>query len=106
MYTNLIQFIVWNGVILLPPLQWNGKTCNKDEKFKAVQFLQTLKSERNGKPKVESLDERDIGPTHKFYATLKDENEEEADEEEVCVNHGRWLLSNITFFICRTTPTL
>jgi len=24
-------------------LQWNGKTCNKDEKFKAVQYLQTLK---------------------------------------------------------------
>lgn len=23
--------------------QWNGKTCNKDEKFRAVQFLQTLK---------------------------------------------------------------
>ncbi len=23
--------------------QWNGKTCNKDEKFKAVQYLQTLK---------------------------------------------------------------
>lgn len=24
-------------------VQWNGKTCNKDEKFKAVQYLQTLK---------------------------------------------------------------
>ena len=23
--------------------QWNGKTCNKDEKFRAVQYLQTLK---------------------------------------------------------------
>ncbi len=65
-------------------LQWNGKTCNKDEKFKAVQYLQTLKSQRNGKPKVESLDERDIAPNHKFYSYLKDENEEEA-EEEVCM---------------------
>jgi gelsolin len=37
--------------------QWNGKTCNKDEKFKAVQYLQTLKSERGGKPEVESLGE-------------------------------------------------
>ena len=23
--------------------QWNGKTCNKDEKFKAVQYLQQIK---------------------------------------------------------------
>lgn len=63
--------------------QWNGKTCNKDEKFKAVQFLQTIKSERGGKPKVESLDERDISPTHKFYTSLPDEDiEEEAEPEE------------------------
>ena len=23
--------------------QWNGKTCNKDEKFKAVQYTQQIK---------------------------------------------------------------
>lgn len=62
--------------------QWNGKTCNKDEKFKAVQYLQTIKSERGGKPSVESLDERDISPSHKFYSFLKDENEEEEEEED------------------------
>nr|WAQ15590.1 severin/fragmin [Halisarca dujardinii] len=63
--------------------QWNGKTCNKDEKFKAVQYLQTLKSDRGGKPKVESLDEREIGPSHKFYSALSDEplDAEEAPDE-------------------------
>nr|CAC87029.1 gelsolin [Suberites domuncula] len=62
--------------------QWNGKTCNKDEKFKAVQHLQTLKSERNGKPKVESLDEREISESHKFYSYFNDDNEEEPDEQD------------------------
>lgn len=36
-------------------LQWNGKTCNKDEKYKAVQYIQQLKSERSGRCKVETL---------------------------------------------------
>ncbi|XP_071953140.1 gelsolin-like protein 1 [Antedon mediterranea] len=58
--------------------QWNGKTCNKDEKFTAVQFLQTLKSERSGKPVVESLDERDISESHKFYSSLTDGEKPEA----------------------------
>lgn len=65
----------------LEVFQWNGKTCNKDEKFKAVQYLQTLKSERGGKPKVESLDERDISPSHRFYSSLPDVDLEEDDEE-------------------------
>jgi gelsolin len=62
--------------------QWNGKTCNKDEKFKAVQYLQTLKSERGGKPKVESLDERDISPSHKFYNSLPDVDVEKDEQED------------------------
>ena len=48
-------FILDKGLTLF---QWNGKTCNKDEKFKAVQYLQTIKSER-GKAIVETLDESD-----------------------------------------------
>ena len=48
-------FILDKGLTLF---QWNGKTCNKDEKFKAVQYLQTIKSER-GKATVETLDEID-----------------------------------------------
>nr|CAF21863.1 gelsolin [Suberites ficus] len=62
--------------------QWNDKTCNKDEKFKAVQYLQTLKSSRSGRTKVESIDEREISDSHKFYSYLHDENEEEEDEED------------------------
>jgi gelsolin len=50
--------------------QWNGKKCNKDEKFKAVQYLQTLKSERSGKPNVETLDENEMSPEDKFYSLL------------------------------------
>jgi gelsolin len=61
--------------------QWNGKTCNKDEKFKAVQYLQTLKSERGGKPEVESLDEREIPQSHKFYEALSDEPVDDEKEE-------------------------
>ena len=66
----------------LEVFQWNGKTCNKDEKFKAVQYLQTLKSERGGKPKVESLDEREISSSHKFYASLSEDPPEEEEEDE------------------------
>ncbi|XP_038061933.1 gelsolin-like protein 2 [Patiria miniata] len=62
--------------------QWNGSSANKDEKFKAVQYLQALKSERSGKPQVESLDESGISTNHRFYEKLPDkpvEKEEETD---------------------------
>lgn len=62
--------------------QWNGKTCNKDEKFKAVQYLQSVKSERGGKPKVESLDERELSPGHKFYTALPDVEVEGQETED------------------------
>eukprot|EP00731_Ephydatia_muelleri_P023680 Em0015g1263a len=61
--------------------QWNGKTCNKDEKFRAVQFLQTLKSERGGKPNVQSIDERDTPSSHKFYTTLSEDALEKENQE-------------------------
>ena len=38
--------------------QWNGSSCNKDEKFAAMQYLVNLKSER-GNAKSETLDEDD-----------------------------------------------
>ncbi|XP_062521639.1 gelsolin-like protein 2 [Corticium candelabrum] len=50
--------------------QWNGSSCNKDERFKALQYLQQLKSDRGGKPKVETLNEADISSSHKFYTHL------------------------------------
>ncbi len=61
--------------------QWNGNGANKDEKFKAVQFLQTLKSERSGKPKVETLDEGSISSGHKFYTSLSEEDIAEGEDE-------------------------
>ncbi|XP_065841185.1 gelsolin-like protein 1 [Oscarella lobularis] len=50
--------------------QWNGSSCNKDEKFKALQYIQGLKSDRGGKANVETLDENDMSPGHKFYTHL------------------------------------
>ncbi|XP_046844533.1 gelsolin-like protein 2 [Xenia sp. Carnegie-2017] len=68
-------FIIDNGLEII---QWNGEGCNKDEKFKAVQYLQTLKSDRFGKPKVKSFD----GPlTERIMELLKD-GEPPADEDD------------------------
>jgi gelsolin len=49
--------------------QWNGNKSNKDERFKAMQYLENLKSERSGE-KVEVLDEDSTPPTHVFYTSL------------------------------------
>ncbi len=66
---------------ILTYVQWNGSTCNKDEKFKAVQYTQKIKTERSGKPKVEVLEERDMTPNHKFYSSLSDGTAEKEPEE-------------------------
>lgn len=66
--------------------QWNGRSCNKDEKFKAVQYLQQMKSERSGRCRTEALDQDDISEKHKFYEALDedvDEDQEEDDESDV-----------------------
>ncbi|PAA50655.1 hypothetical protein BOX15_Mlig019412g3 [Macrostomum lignano] len=52
--------------------QWNGKTCNKDERIKAAAFLQQLENERHGKTQTFTLDENSIGSEHKFYQSLPD----------------------------------
>ncbi|CAB3999204.1 gelsolin 2 [Paramuricea clavata] len=62
-------FIIDNGLEIY---QWNGATCNKDEKFKAVQYTQQLKSDRSGKPKVKALDEATTPKDHRIYELLKD----------------------------------
>jgi len=62
--------------------QWNGSECNKDEKFKATQYIQTIKSERGGKPQVEVVEERDNGA--EFLDNLENffgGDEEEEDEQ-------------------------
>ena len=48
-------FILDQGTMLY---QWNGSGSNKDERFKAMQFLINLKSER-GSAKTETLEEAD-----------------------------------------------
>lgn len=60
--------------------QWNGKQCNKDEKFKAVQHLQELKSERSGRCTVEALDQDDISDRHPFYEALDEDQDDNGDE--------------------------
>merc|ERR1712121_460964 len=52
--------------------QWNGSTCSNDEKFKAAQECTKIKSNRNGKVEVETLEEKSIAAEHPFYAHLKD----------------------------------
>lgn len=52
--------------------QWNGASCNKDEKFKATQYMQELKSERYGKATVEVLDDP-VEPENEFFGFFKDD---------------------------------
>jgi gelsolin len=52
--------------------QWNGATCNKDEKFRATQYCQDLKSEK-GKATVEVLD--DPVDDDEFFAHFTEEGE-------------------------------
>ncbi|KAI0221917.1 Gelsolin-like protein 2 [Lamellibrachia satsuma] len=58
--------------------QWNGTDCNKDERFKAMQFLSELKSER-GNADSETLDQDGLSSTHDFYEALTGEDEEDED---------------------------
>lgn len=51
--------------------QWNGSESNKDERFKAMQYLNQLKSER-GKADADTIEEADTPDDHEFYAQLTD----------------------------------
>lgn len=72
-------FILDMGLTLY---QWNGSGCNKDEKFKASQYLTQLKSERGGKPSTEVLDEADTGASHPFYDALQNEDADDDDDDD------------------------
>lgn len=63
--------------------QWNGRSCSKDEKFKAQQHLQHMKSERSGRCRTETLDQDDISERHKFYDALDEDvdSDEEGDDD-------------------------
>ncbi|XP_066923102.1 gelsolin-like protein 1 [Clytia hemisphaerica] len=52
--------------------QLNGSNANKDEKFRATQYVQKIKSERGGKAKLEVLEEGDTASDHEIFKSLKD----------------------------------
>lgn len=56
--------------------QWNGKGSSKDERFKAAQYINTLKAERN-KSEAEIIEEADTPKTHPFYKALTGADEPE-----------------------------
>jgi len=49
--------------------QWNGSGSNKDERFKAMQYLNNLKSDR-GNPTTEVLEEDSTSKDHRFFKAL------------------------------------
>lgn len=59
--------------------QWNGSGSNKDERFKAMQYVQMMSSERSGRCKTEVLEEGSLDT--KFLDELKDDDEDDDDEE-------------------------
>jgi len=58
--TNGDVAILDNGLELI---QWNGKSANAFEKRKAGEVIQGLRSDRDGKPKVATLDDQDDNAT-------------------------------------------
>lgn len=57
--------------------QWNGKTSNKDEKFKAAMYINDLKNSQSTAISVEVLEEESTEADHEFYKYLMEEKEEE-----------------------------
>jgi len=70
-------YILDNGMKLY---QWNGSGCNKDERFKAMQFLNELKSER-GNAESEVVDEGDE-PSEFNDAFPADVEDDDDDDDE------------------------
>lgn len=61
--------------------QWNGAGSNKNERWKAMMFLQAMKSER-GRARSETLDENFMSSRHPFYRALDSDEDDEDDEAE------------------------
>jgi len=76
--------------------EWIGKGANKDEKFKAQQFAQQLNTDRNGKAKIEVLDEADISPSHEFYKNLSDSAPDDEDKQQHKLSAGEKKLFKIS----------
>ncbi|XP_060079411.1 gelsolin-like protein 2 [Ylistrum balloti] len=60
--------------------QWNGKSSNKDERVKAMQYIVDLKEQRCGKAVSEVLDEEFTEPSHKFFTYLDQVAEDDDDQ--------------------------
>ncbi|XP_072051176.1 gelsolin-like protein 2 [Amphiura filiformis] len=71
-------FILDNGLDIY---QWNGDGSNKDERMRAMQYLQQLKSER-GRARSETIDQRRCAPEHPFMKALSDAKPEEEDQTD------------------------
>jgi gelsolin len=66
--------------------QWNGPGSSKDERFKAVQYLQHLKSER-GNATSETLQGDTTPKDHPFYQALTGQDEVDVDlTDDISVN--------------------
>jgi len=61
--------------------QWNGKESNKDERFKAAQYLQSFESERHGKTRTEVLDETDAASNTEFNSHLSEHEPAEVTKQ-------------------------
>lgn len=62
--------------------QWNGSKCSHDEKFKAAQELNRLKSLRGGKVRAETLEENSTSAEHPALMVLKDGEKKEKSKIE------------------------
>lgn len=62
--------------------QWNGKGANKDERFRAMQYVQEIQNERAGKAQKEVLDEDSTDPDHEFYRSIEAGLEEDDDFDQ------------------------
>uniref|UniRef100_A0A1I8JDM4 Gelsolin n=1 Tax=Macrostomum lignano TaxID=282301 RepID=A0A1I8JDM4_9PLAT len=69
-------------------IQWNSSGANKNERFKAAQYLQGLKSERNGRLSCEVIEEDSADPNHEFYSSLTEEEADPADSNPLSDESG------------------
>ncbi|KAL4226173.1 hypothetical protein ACF0H5_014159 [Mactra antiquata] len=76
---NLKQDDVYILDLGLNIYQWNGRNSNKDERMKAMQYLQNLKGERHGKASSEVLEDDGTDQSHDFYKNLNEENDDDDD---------------------------
>ena len=71
---------------------WQGKTSNKNEKYKGAQVIQEIKSDRIGRITFETIDEGDHGSeVNEFFSFLSDEalTSEEASSVPQMVPHKK-----------------